>query len=249
MSLFTLIKAVAASKMNTYNAVKPQHSLVPLNLHQGSAVTLPDLDIALAQSDGSILPNVTSKQTIIAVGTMKLFDLNVYHSYLSDGTSFLRTIADRVGNVKEVTLFTNKDEIIPQTQEDWEFWLGSYQKDGAGQFVRDSSGATIIAEYGLIGWNAFSVDGPPQIIYDRAWGASDKGIEPISYTETIVGLDGSRNVVGHEGMEYSRVLGTEPNLITEDLMVSLAQIGNQASVNIYVGIPLNIKDLQVLAAS
>jgi hypothetical protein len=248
MSLFMLIKAVVAKKMNP-NDPKPQHTIVPLNLHQGSAVTLPDLDIALAQSDGSIIPNVTSKQTIAAVGTTRLFDLNVFHSYLSDGTSFLRTIADNAGNVKEVTLFTNKDEVIPQTKEDWEFWLGTYQKDGANQFVRDSAGKPIMAEFGLIGWPSFQIDGPPPIVYNRAWGASSEGIEPTSYTETIIGLDGSRTVVGHEGMEYSRVLGTAPNLVTEDLMVSLAQIGNQASVSIYIGIPLNIKDLGVLAAS
>lgn len=247
--LFSLIKAIAAKKINEVsgNPTTLPHTTVPLNLHQRSAIEVPSLDLALAQADGSIVPNVVAKQTIVAVGKMRLFDLNVYNSYLSDGTSFLRTVTDMVGNVKEVTLFTNKDEIVPQTQEDWEFWLGSYQRDSNGEFVRDSNGDTIVAEPGLIGWTQFQID-ENNVIYDRSWGASNTSVDPISYTETLTDLTGSVIVIEHEGMEYSRVLGAAPNVSSETLLVSTAQIGEEASINIYVGIPINFKDLNVLAA-
>ena len=243
MGLFTLIRDVTSAKVNAFTgsgATKPQHTAVPLNLHQGSAVQLPDLDLALAQADGSILPNVLGSQTITAVGKMRIFNLDVFHSYLADGTSFIRTVADGY-NVKDVTLFTNKDEIIPATNEDWEFWLGRYQEM--------TDGSSTLAEAGLIGWPQFQVDGATPIVYNRSWAPSAVGIEPIAYDETIYGLDGVGIVVRHEGMEYSRQLTAEANSTVESLLVSLAQTENDASVNIYVGIALNSKDLKVLAAS
>ena len=123
----------------------------------------------------------------------------------------------------------------------WEFWLGRYQEA--------ADGSSALVEAGLIGWPQFQVDGANPIVYNRAWGPSAVGIEPISYQETIVGLDGTRIVVNHEGMEYSRQLTAEPNGGVENLLVSLAQTENDASVNIYVGVALNVKDLKVLASS
>jgi hypothetical protein len=247
--LFALIKNIVEKKFENNQNIFKHSPGIPLNLHQGSVVTLPDLDIALAQADGSIIPNVIGKQTIAAVGIMELFGFIVYNSYLQDGTSFLRTIVDKQGNVKEVALFTNKDEITPQTKEDWEFWLGSYQKDATGQFVRDSAGYPILAEAGLIGWNQFQIDGPPTIVYDRSWMQSQTGIEPISYTESITNNTGQIIILKHEGMEYSRIIGQEPTTIIEDLLVHMSQFNDEASINIYIGIPLNITDIKVLATS
>ena len=241
MGLFAMIQAVTSAELNSLSRapVKPKHTAVPLNLHQGSAVELPALDLALAQADGSILPNVAERQTITAVGKMRIFGLDVFHSYLADGTSFLRIVADGY-TVKEVTLFTNRDEIIPATSEDWEFWLGKYQT---------ADGVSALVESGLIGWPQFQIDGATPIVYNRTWAPSAVGIEPVSYQESIVGLDGTGFVVNHEGMEYSRVLTADSTGTTENLLVSLAQTTDSASVNIYVGVSLNVKDIKILAAS
>ena len=241
MGLFAMIKNVTAARASAITAgapVKPAHTAVPMGLHQGSAVELPALDLALAQADGSILPNVTEHQTITAVGKMRLFGLDVFHSYLADGTSFLRVVADGY-TVKEVSLFTNRDEIIPATAEDWEFWLGKYQATETG---------SALVEAGLIGWPQFQIDGAPPIIYNRTWSPFSEGIEPVSFQETIMGLDGTSFVVNHEGMEYSRNLTADANGTTESLLVSLAQTTDTASVNIYVGVSINVKELKVLAA-
>ncbi len=248
MGLFEMIKAVTSAKVTTLvngGPVRPPHTTVPLNLHQGSAIQLPELDLALAQADGSLLPNVTASQTIMAVGKMNIFGLDVYNSYLTDGTSFLQTVADG-NNVKDVSLFTNKDEIIPSTKEDWEFWLGRYE--ATPDFYRNRNRPAKLAEAGLIGWQQFQIDGTPPIVYNRIWAPSEIGIEPVAYTETIYGIDGSTIVVNHEGMEYSRQLGDQ-NSTTEYLLVSSANTENIAGVNIYIGIMLNINDLKVLAAS
>jgi hypothetical protein len=243
MSLFTLIKNVAAAKYDRLTAspeYKPERTPVPLKLHQGTMVELPELDLALAQADGSILPNVALKQQITAVGRQAIFGLNVYHAYLSDGISFLRIVA-KGDDVREIHLFTARDEIIPGSKEDWEFWLGRWGKDDEGNGRME--------EYGLIGWPQFQVDGPPQIVYNRAWTPSDAGIEPVAYLETIVAMDGTNSWVKHEACEYVRVIGTGTNPTNESLLVSLAQCGNDASVDIFVGIPLNIKDMKILAVN
>ena len=165
MGLFTLIRDVTSAKVNAFTgsgATKPQHTAVPLNLHQGSAVQLPDLDLALAQADGSILPNVLGSQTITAVGKMRIFNLDVFHSYLADGTSFIRTVADGY-NVKDVTLFTNKDEIIPATNEDWEFWLGRYQEMTDGSSTLAEAGFPGFVDYTWVGL-FFPAKTSPEII-------------------------------------------------------------------------------------
>lgn len=247
MGVFTLMRDVAKAKLDKLsqgNEPKIERTSVPLGLHQGSAVELPEVELALAQADGSILPQIVLNQTIIAVGSQTLFGKLVYNCYLSDGTSFLRVVTDK-GEAKEVTLFTGRDEVHPSSQEDWEFWLGRYAKDSTGEWVRDpNTGKGVIAEYGLIGWPQFQIDGPPVVVYNRAWNPSNEGTEPVEYTETVVFEDGRIVKVKHEAQEYVRQIGN----IVESLFVTMAQSGNEASIDIFVGIPLTIKDIKVLAS-
>ena len=234
MSLLTLIKAVAEKRM-VKNEFKVTRSAVPMNLHQGSAVTFGDLDLVLAQADGSIVPTVESNQTVSAVGTYKLFGFDIYHCYLSDGKTFLRLTAKN-NQVHEAHLFVSRDEIIPESKEDWEFWLGKYD--------RPDPTKPLIFSTGLIGWPQFQVDGTTPVVYNRSWVKSSEGVEPVTYTGTITDSMGNVNRVKHEGMEYGRLL-TESS--SESLLVSLAQVSGQASVDIFVGIPLNLKDIKVFA--
>lgn len=248
MSFFNLLSRVVAAKLNANGKVtmSKNRTTTPLNLTQDALVKMDGPDLALAQVDGSIIPNVAEEQRVIAVGKQTFFGLAVYHSYLSDGKSFIRTIT-KGPEVVEVTLFSLRDEIIPNTHEDWEFWLGRYQKDSSNEFVRDTkTGKAIIAEYGLIGWPSFQIDGPPQIIYNRNWQPSAQGIEPISYREELnTGLDGGVSCIKHESMEYTRSIGKDN---AEHLLVSVSQIENEASINIFVGINLNPTDIKVLTS-
>jgi len=80
-------------------------------------------------------------------------------------------------------------------------------------------------------------------VYDRSWTPSDAAIDPVKFGEPIVGSD-KRDYVHHEAMEYNRELSQD---LREYLFVTLAKSGDQASVNIYIGIPLNVNNLKVLA--
>lgn len=229
MSLFkTLRRMTGLEKQST--PVGQDRNDHPLDMHPGSLVTIPEIDLVLAESEGSILPKITGNQTVTAMGQYQLFGLDVFHSYLSQDGAFIRTVA-KGDKVMECAIFVRRDRIEPQSEEDWAFWLGHYHD---GDF----------AEAGLIGWPQFQVDDPEKIIYDRSWNPSVSGIKPITFMETVTHKSELREMVNHEAMEYSRRLSTD---IVETIFVTLAHSGNQASVDIYVGIPLNVNNLKVLA--
>jgi len=220
----------------------------PLGLHQGSTVDLPDVDIALAQVNGSIITVPFTTQVVISVGTYRKWGLTVHNCYLSDGSSFIQLVTDANGKIVESKLWCshNQTEILPQTVEDWEFWLGSYQKDANGDFVRDSQGRAIRREYGLIGWPQFQVDGPPAVVYNRAWSPGEEGVEPVEYTEIIVDDQGRSVTVKHEAMEYARRLADTADAVTESLLATMVQDQGVAAMNIFVGIPLDHQNLKIL---
>ena len=246
MSFLNLFSKVIEAKLNMSDDIKKIHTPTPLNLTQDALVKMDGPDLALAQIDGSIMPNIPEELRVIAVGRQIRWGLSVYHSYLSDNKSFIRTIT-KDNELIDVMLFTLRDEIIPLTKEDWEFWLGRYQKDSAGEFVKDSSGKPIMAEYGLIGWPSFQIDGPPQILYNRSWLPSSQGIEPIQFIEEFyTGLYDGYLRIQHEAMEYERTPGENS---TETLLVSTYQINDDASINIFIGIKLNASDIKVLTST
>jgi hypothetical protein len=220
----------------------------PLNLSQGAVVDLPDVDIALAQVDGSIISVPSGTQLVISVGTYRKWGLTVHNCYLSNGSSFIQLVTDAKGKIVECKLWSshNQTEILPQTVEDWEFWLGSYHKDADGGFIRDAQGRAIRREYGLIGWPQFQVDGPPAIVYNRAWSPSEEGVDPVGYTEIITDDQGRSVTVKHEAMEYARRLTDAADAVTESLLATMVQDQDGAAVNIFIGIPLDHQTLKIL---
>lgn len=217
----------------------------PLGLHQGSLVDLPDIDIALAQADGSIIHPPKGQQIVTSVGTYRVWNLEVFNCYLSDGRSYVQLVT-KSGKLTEARLWCSRDEILPQTTSDWEFWLGSWQKDDRGEFIRDANGNALRRDWGLIGWHQFQVDGPPAIVYNRAWSPGAEGVSPVAYTETMLDSQGHATVVNHEAMEYSRRLTSAVDAVTESLLVTMVQDPEGASVNVFIGIPLYHQNLTVL---
>lgn len=210
MSFFSLIRNAACLPENKTETVKTK---TPLNLAQGNLIEIPLLEVDIAIAEGSIIGKPkTNHETIVAVGSFIPFSLTkCFHSYLSDG-SFVRTVEGHEND--QVMLFVPRDEILPQTKEDWGFWIGNE---------------------GLIGWSQFQVANPNAIIYDKAW---DKAL----FTERLVSITGDVKNIKHEGCEYTRKVSDH---LQEHLLVYTSQCGNEASVNIYIGIPLPPKDVKV----
>jgi hypothetical protein len=237
MSLFRMLKRVAAKKLETAAQGKehrPQRTPVPGGFHQGSVVEVPDLATALARADGSLINDLDHSQQITAVGRYTLFDRAVFNCHLADGASFIRLVTQD-DRILESALFVMRDEIIPPTQEDWAFWLGTHYPDGS-------------VEHGLIGWSLFQVDTDPPTVYNRSWAPGEHGVEPVAYTETITDLNGETVRIKHESMEYWRQLGDDPDAI-EMIFVTAASSGSDASVDVYVGIPIKPLDFKVFAVN
>ena len=251
MSLLNILSNISFTTKN-----KPPASVkttTPLGMHQGSTVILPEVDIALAQVDGSIVKFPSGPQIVYAVGKYTLFGVSAYNVYFGNNT-FIRLITVN-NNVEEAYLFSSHAEVLPQSQEEWEFWLGRY-KDSSGNVVRDENGNPIIQEYGLIGFPAFQIDGPPQLIYNRNWYKNlADSIMPVNYTEVILDNGGNTVTVNHEACEYVRkVKSDDPTSIDECLLATMTmKTGDninetgESSVNIFVGIRLDIKSIKVLS--
>lgn len=246
MGLLSILGHMARKKTEKdRNTAVINRSKVPFGMHQASLVDLPDIDIALAQADGSVIKPPLGQQVITAVGTYRKWNLDIFNCYLGDGRSYIQLIA-KGGKVTEARLWCSRDEILPQSTEDWEFWLGSWQRDAQGNFLRDSLGKAIRKEWGLIGWPQFQVDGPPAIMYNRAWSPGADGMAPVAYTETILDAQGHVTTVNHEAMEYARRLTDAADAVTESLLATMVQDSEGASVNLFIGIPLDHQNLKVL---
>ena len=247
MGLLAILTTITNKHIGT-KTVHPEmaRTPTPLGMHQGSVVEMPDIDIALSQSDGSIIKAPVGTQIVTAVGKYHLFNLDIYHVYLNDGISYIQIITKN-DVPQEARLFTSHAEILPQSVEDWEFWLGSYQKTPNGEFARDASGNSIRKEFGLIGWAQFQIDGPPTVIYNRTWNASSEGIDPIAYVETITDSRGHVTTAKHEACEYFRHLTSAKDSVIEYLTTTMVNQNNEASVNIFIGIPLDLQNLKILS--
>jgi hypothetical protein len=228
MSLLNILKAMATKKEGVPEVFR---SATPLSLHQKAMVALPTLDLVLLQADGSLVPTVESNQIVKLVGKQTLFGIDIFHSYLSDGKSFLRSFVKN--GVPELALFVSHGEIIPSTTEDWENWLGKYRELSESEVT---AGVDPLVEAGLIGYPQFQIDGPPPVVYDKTWGSTE-------YYETIYSPDGNYTRVKHEGAEYVRNIGESQ----EYLLVTMAQHGDEASVDIFVGVPISVSSLKVIA--
>jgi len=209
---------------------------VPLGLNCGSIVTMPVVDIALAQAAGSIIPSLPTTMIVTSVGTYSIFDTFVYNVYLDNGTSYLQLIMDKDDvTVTDARLWTNREEILPQSTEEWEFWLGKYV-------------GYELSESGLIGWPEFRIDAE-DATYSRSWFTGiQKPVAPVKFSECIFNKAGHISIVDREGMEYCRNLTLGPDNVTEYVLANDCETnGSDISINVDIGIPINWVGLQVLS--
>ena len=213
----------------------------PLGLTPGSVWTPGAVDLALAQADGSILVPPVGDQIVSHVGGVRLFGVDVYNIYLQGTETFLQAVcpANNVQSVNQLRLFTLYQNVVASTLDDVEFWLGKLNRDSQGNVVRDAWGNSQIVESGLIGWPLFQVDSDPPIIYQRNWTPGTEPIAPVSYQEKF----SNGIIVKHEACEYVRRLKDT----NEYLLAVLTSKPSCMTIDIYVGIDLDIQTQQILA--
>lgn len=251
MGLFNIFKNIMKNNLNR-NQDRPvtvSNTTTPLGAHQGSVITLPDLDFVLAQAYGSLCMPPKDTMVVSAVGKYTLFNMDVYHCYFGYQGVFLQLVtATGSLNVEQARFFSLRSEIHPTTAEEWEFWLGSWQKNENNEFIRDSNGIAIKKEYGLIGFPQFQIDTNPPIVYDREWNPGSNGVDPVKITEKVVDVTGHTHYIKREAMEYSRTLSTDEPIKVESLLACVIEDNNSTSVNIFIGIPLDHTAIKVLVS-
>jgi hypothetical protein len=242
MSFLGLVGNMAAIKYHdlTTRSAKPVHTPTPLGLHQGTAVQISPAAPIVLSARGGILPSFQGAQSVTAVGQMEMFGLRTFRSYLSDGVSFIETIADRTDPAKasQCRLYTSYKEMEPGD-------------DGWNDLLNDADGRIGLFQFDL--YRSDANPNPADIVpYPRMWfGGGGNRVEPLIVQETITAADGSAVLVEHRLMQYGRTLGTERDAPSEFLWAEAIIVrgarpeDERASFNLSIGMDLAAPNLTV----
>jgi hypothetical protein len=242
MGLLNIFKKVVSKSVDgdtTTPEIRKTH--VPLGLHQGSIVTLPEVELALASANGSIINAPEGNSIISSVREYTLFNCKIFECGFKDSLDFIQII-ENGGNTVETTYWQVYDEVHPTSTEDWGIWLGT--RDTTSQW-----GATNEQRVtGLIGSQQFQIDGPPPILYHRLW----KSVidHDILADRWDVAWDNgiNRGYYSCEGMEYFRIL--DDGSSNEKLRLVVISGGFEvARVQICVGIIIPPESIGVIVGS
>lgn len=250
MNLTSLVGRMIRQKLDAAPgpAPKPVRTPTPLGLHQGSTLVVPMVTRILAQAGGGVLPELDEHQSVVSVGRMTLFGHAVYRSYLSDGRSFVETMADPKDPRKSLVtrLYTLHTEILPGTAEDIAFLLGS-----PARYLRDSVTAEniVVAEAvpALIGWPLMplAVEGQGELQFPRHWHAGEQPCEPQTVHETVTDASGVTFRAEHRMMLYGRALSDS---LTEYLLSETIETTEGLVWDRAIGLDVTPDDLSVLTA-
>ena len=216
-------------------APKPVRTMTPMQLSQGSAMTISMTPLILADAAGALFKSdFPTSQRSAAVGQLSLMGFTFYRVYLTEGDGGFLHFATRGEEIIETRLYRryadeNGEDVIPTSTEDWAFWLAD--ADGyIGEPVMQSR----------------DVDGGLQ--YIRSWGGTSTAhLAPYQAVESVVNEAGLTTTLRHRMMHYSRRL-TDATL-AEHLLVSAVEGDNVASVVFWLGLDLQPSDLTVYAAA
>lgn len=230
MSSWHIFKAVAANKVGEVRGFfkgkkqkDPIDSGLPFGLHIAGSIELEQTPFIIHGDDLNV--KSPGKECLIeAYGTFAMHDSTIHRFYLQsataeDKTAMLQLIVNPKDNqaVEECRLFCSADEVYPENQDEWGFWLSD--------------------DDGSIGWYAF--EDKKGTHYDRAWGDSDADrISPQTFTETIYLDRFGENVstVDHTAMLYGRWINETEGVAEYSLISAEEHNRNEALVHIMFGI-------------
>ncbi len=211
---------------------------LPLGLRFNCLVEIPEVDFILAGEELEI-KHPGPSNSVISYGNFPVGDSLVHRFYLDhpNNVYMLQVITDSRQIVEEVKLFMSYDEVFPQDDESWDFWLSDND--------------------GYIGLNVFDTKNGKR--YFRVWENPDAArileeddsgnqinrIPPVSFLENVC-LDSfgkNSETVKYDSMLYGRNVNEN---VDEYLLVSAAQERDGASVQIMVGIPLEPASIKVI---
>ncbi len=198
----------------------------PLGLRIGAAVDIDTLPLRMHADDLHVeLPEETL--IIVAQGYVDLGDASHAHRYYTADDTMIQvlTVAGTEDqHVEELTLF------VPYK---------SYYPDGDGAWAQWTS------KGGKLGAPTFRIDDGTE--YSRIWFDTTEGYaEPVEFTESVYEDPDSDecSVVFHKVMLYGRNL--EAGKKNEYLMVSVESYEGETTVELMVGVDLELSSLKVI---
>jgi hypothetical protein len=161
--------------------------------------------------------------SVEAVGEVSTAEVHWHRLYLPGAQSFFQVHLDAAGQPDECRYFSLLDEVVPPNPQEWAFWLDAAE--------------------GAIGWPEFqSKDGK---VYTRVWAHGNTRVAPRVLTEALTNATGTTNRV-RQAMLYAAPTGAAaPAPPTEYMLVAAAEQADQAWVEIFAGIDVNIGTLHL----
>lgn len=237
MGAWGIFKVIAEKKKQQvkgfFNREKPPQLLdegLPFNIFVGSTIAVSEIPFVLG-GDRLALKQPEGENIVHAFSKTPIGSSIIYRFYVgmgSDAEHMIQIITDEKGTVDECRLFRTHAEVFPESQEEWDFWIGEQE--------------------GYIGLNQFQdQDGT---LFERLWSGSDQvRVEPVRFTE-IINLDryGQDHIsVDHEAMLYGRVAREEQNLTLNEYMLLSFESHDEQDYKIHImsGIDLEKSYLMV----
>jgi hypothetical protein len=195
----------------------------PLNLRIGCVVEF-DNSAFLAIEDSMQVVMPESAMVIEAYGSIDFGGGVIAHRFYDADGQLLEIITQVGENIEEVRFFVPFDSIYPESEEEWDFWIG---------------------DDGLIGYPTFMTKEGTE--YLRLWFQnSEDRVEPVDLEENIITpvFNDTSVCVDYHCMSYGRYIANTDRV--EYLFVSFENTGNEASIELMLGVDISKTDIQVI---
>ena len=198
----------------------------PLGLRIGAAVDIDTIPLRMNADQIHVeLPEET--MLIVAQGYIELGDATYVHRYYDANDTMIQvfTVAGMEDHhIEELTLYVPHKSYYPSSEGEWAQWASKGGKIGAPAFHLD--------------------DGSE---FSRMWFDSTEGYaEPVEYTESVYEDPESNehSDIYHQVMLYGRNL--EADKKNEYLLASVEEYEDEKTVELMVGVDLDIANLKVI---
>lgn len=198
----------------------------PLGLRIGAAVDIDTLPLRMNADQIHVeLPEETI--LIAAQGYIELGDGSYVHRFYNAADTMIQVLTvggTEDGHIEEITLFVPYKSYYPSGEGEWAQWTAKGGKIGAPSFYLD--------------------DGTE---FTRLWFDTTEGsTEPVEFTESVYEDPDSdeHDDVFHKAMLYGRNL--EADKKNEYLLASVEDYENERTVELMVGVDLEIASLNVI---
>lgn len=256
MSMLSIMGRMAADRVDRLTSrgpLPPVRTPVPMGLHQESAVEFSATGLLMLEAMGSVMPSPKAMQNVVSVGQYTIGQVTVNRSYLSDGKSFIETIADPKDRTKATSarLYVNERELVPSNNLEWNFLLGDPsipQVDQNGNQLVDQYGRPLMNEPGILGLTEFDLNVPanaPTKMVPFARTKQGGPWVPLEvFQETIRDATGHSLVYAHNIMNFWRDIdgsgkqGSFEYLLT-DIIEPPEGSNDVTCLDIFVGIDVN----------